>query len=81
MIENSVGWMEERHEIVRECLGTEKNIKKFRVSGWGREDWEFGVSRCKLLHIGWVNNKILLYSTGNYIQYLLINHNGKDYEK
>ena len=34
MIENSVGWMEERHEIVRECLGTEKNIKKFRVSGY-----------------------------------------------
>ena len=30
-------------------------------------DWEFGVSRCKLLHLQWVDNEILLYSTGNYI--------------
>ena len=28
-----------------------------------------------------INNKVLLYSTGNYIQYLVINHNGKEYEK
>ena len=47
----------------------------------GRMDWEFGVSRCKLLHIGWINSKVLLYSTGNYIQYPVINHNGKEYEK
>ena len=47
----------------------------------GRKDWECGISRCRLLHIGWINNKVLLYSTGNYIQYLMINHNGKEYEK
>ena len=34
-----------------------------------------------LLHIGWMNNKVLLYSGGNYIQYPVINHNGKEYEK
>ena len=28
-----------------------------------------------------MNNKVLLFSMGNYIQYLLINHNGKEYEK
>ena len=28
-------------------------------------DWEFGVSRCKVLHLEWINNKVLLYSTGN----------------
>ena len=39
-------------------------------------NWELGISRCKLLHIKWINNKVLLYSTGNYIQYPLINHNG-----
>ena len=39
-----------------------------------------GISRCKLLYIGWMNNKVLLYSTGNYIQYPVINHNGKEYE-
>ena len=49
--------------------------------GGGGIDWEFGVSRCKLLYIGWINNKVLLYSTGNYIQYPVINHNGKDHEK
>ena len=27
--------------------------------------WEFEVSRCKLLHIGWINNKVLPHSTGN----------------
>ena len=30
-------------------------------------DWEFGVSRCKLLHLESISNEILLYSTGNYI--------------
>ena len=44
-------------------------------------DWEVGVSRCKLLYMEWINNKVLLYSTGNYIQYPVINHHGKEYEK
>ena len=39
------------------------------------------MSGCKLLHIGWVNNKVQLYSTGNYIQYPMVNCNGKEYEK
>ena len=30
-------------------------------------DWEFGVNRCKLLPLEWINNEILLCSTGNYI--------------
>ena len=47
----------------------------------GRMEWEFGINRCKLLYIEWINNKVLLYSTGNYIQYPVINHNGKEYEK
>ena len=36
--------------------------------GWGGGrgmDWEFGVGRCKLLHLEWITNKVLLYSTGN----------------
>ena len=28
-------------------------------------DWESGVSRRKLLHLEWISNVILLYSTGN----------------
>ena len=44
-------------------------------------DWEFGVGRCKLLHIDWINYKVLQCSTGNYIQCPGINHNGKEYEE
>ena len=43
----------------------------------GVMDWEFGISRCKLLHRDWINNKVLLNSIGNYIQYPVVNHNGK----
>jgi len=24
-------------------------------------DWEFGIRRCKLLYIEWINNKVLLH--------------------
>ena len=47
--------------------------------GGGGMEWEFGVSRHKLLYTEWINNKVLLYSTGNYIQYPVINHNSKEY--
>ena len=47
----------------------------------GGMEWEAGVSRCKLLYIGWINSKVLLCSTGNCIQYPMINHNGKEYKK
>ena len=43
------------------------------------ENWEFSISRCKLLYIGWIK-KVLLYSIGNYIQYPGINHDGKERE-
>ena len=35
--------------------------------GGGRSctDWDFGVSTCKLLHLEWISNEVLLYSTGN----------------
>ena len=52
-----------------------------KEAGRGEMDWEFGMSGCKLLDIGWIINKVWLYSTGNYIQYPMINHNGKEYEK
>ena len=45
---------------------------------WMR-DWEFGIRRCKLLYIEWINNNVLLHSTGNYIQYPVTNHT--EYEK
>ena len=33
-------------------------------------DGEFGVGRCKVLHLEWISNEVLLYSTGNHIQSL-----------
>ena len=48
-----------------------------REGDGGRMDREFRMSRCKMLYIEWTNNKVLLYSTENYILYPVINHNGK----
>ena len=31
-----------------------------------RMDGEFGVGRCKLCHLEWISNEVLLHSTGNY---------------
>ena len=51
---------------------------RFVVSkGLGRDGWEAGVTRCKLLYTEWRNNKILLYSTESHIQHPVTNHNGK----
>ena len=55
-------------------------VAKGEEAGGGME-WEAGVSRCRILYIEWINNKVLLYSTGKYIQYPVINHNGKEYKK
>ena len=43
-------------------------------------DGEFGVRRCKLFHLEWISNEVLLYSTGNYSQSPGIEHDGQ-YEK
>ena len=53
-------------------LFTEKQTHRHREQtvvakgeGEGRGmDWGFGVHRCKLLHLEWLNNKVLIYSTG-----------------
>ena len=47
----------------------------------GGMEWEVGVSRRKLLCIEWINNEVLLFSTGNYRQYPMINHNLKKDKK
>ena len=45
--------------------------------GWN--DWEFKTADLNY-HIGWIS-KVLLYSTGKYIQYPVINHNRKNMKK
>ena len=44
-------------------------LPKERGRGGEGKGWEFGISRFKLLYTEWIDNKVLLYSTGNYIQY------------
>ena len=57
-------------------------MKKIVVAkGAGRGsgmDWEFGVNRCRLLHLEWISNEVLPHDTGNYIQYPVVNGNGKE---
>ena len=60
--------------------GREQTCGQGVVKGGGM-DWEFGISRSKLLYAGRINNKVLLKSTGSYIQYPVINRNGKAYVK
>ena len=44
-------------------------------------DWEFGVNRCKLLPLEWISHGILLYSSGNHVWSLVIEHdNGEKKE-
>ena len=37
----------------------------------------FGVGRCKLLHLEWISNGVLQYSTGNHVQSLGLEHDGR----
>ena len=48
------------------------------TEGWGSE---LGFSRCKLLYTECINSKARLYSTGNYVQYPAMRHNGNEYKK
>ena len=43
--------------------------------------WDFGVSRHKGLRFEWINNGVLLYSTGNSVQSPGIDHDGRQYKK
>ena len=52
-------------------------LPKCREGRWGMEQ-EFEVSRYELLYIEWVNSKVLLHSTDNYIQYSVTKSNGKN---
>ena len=40
-------------------------------------DWELRVDRCKLLHLQWISNGVLLYSTESHVQSLSVEHNGR----
>ena len=49
-----------------------------KAGAGGGINWEIGIDIYTLLYIKEINNKYLLYSTGNYIQYLVISYNGRE---
>ena len=65
-----------KHKQTHRHRETDLWLSRRRVDRRGI-DWKFGLNRCKLLYIEWINNKVLLYSTGNYTQYPIINFNAK----
>ena len=50
----------------KKCMDLENRPVVAKGGGSGM-DRESGVNRCKLLHLEWISDKILLYSMGNYI--------------
>ena len=59
---------------------TDVTVAKGERGGRGM-DGEFGVGGCKPFHLDWISSEVLLNSTGNYIQSLGIDHDGRYYEK
>ena len=49
------------HVQETDLMDIENRLVVAKGEGVGRGvEWEFGVSRCKLLHVEWINNKVLL---------------------
>ena len=53
-----------------EAQGTSRRVK-------GKESATLEAIKSTLLHLEWISNEVLLYSTLNYIQSLEIDHNGR----
>ena len=51
------------------------------IVGEKRMDGEFGVGRCKIVHLEWMGNGFLPYSTGYCVQSLGLEHDGRWYGK
>ena len=67
-------------QISLSLAGTENRLVIVKGEGVGRGmNWEVGVSRCRLLYMNKQQGPRL--STEKYIQYPMINHNGKEYFK
>ena len=58
----------------------QKQSYDYQREGGGINE-EFGINRYTLLYIKYINNRDLLYSSGNYTQYLAIIYHGKESEK
>ena len=61
------------------CRQRKQTYGRQAEARYERDGREFAIHRCKLLYIEWINSQVQMYSTGNYIQYAMINHNGNEY--
>ena len=68
-------------EIDSQTQETNLWLPKGKGRGEGQTNFEFGINRYRLLYMKQITNKDLLYSTGNYSQHPVKNHNGKEYKK
>ena len=56
------------NELTNKTVTHREQIYICRRGGWGRGIVrEFGMDVCTLLHLKWISNKDLLYSTGNLV--------------
>ena len=51
--------MKQNHGYREQASGCQRGG---RIEIGGGTEWEMGVSRCQLLYIEWINNKVLLYT-------------------
>ena len=66
-------WNKHRHR--EQTCGFQRGV------GGGRLEWEFEISRANYyIQAGWTIRSYLPHSTGNYIKFPVINHNGKEHE-
>ena len=62
-------------------MGNEGTVKTVVAEGVGRGmAQQFRISRCKAI-IQRMDDKVPAYSTGNYVQYPGISHDGKEHER
>ena len=57
------------------------NLTATTGKSWGWHKLGTWINRYSLLYIRQINNKVLLYSTGNYVRSLVIDYSGKETEK
>ena len=73
------GSHKDENEHLKSSLGLtdmESRLVVAKGKGVGGTGWEFGVSRCKVLHLEWISNEVLLYSTEKCVQSLEIELGG-----
>ena len=77
----SLMWNLKNKQTNNECNKTNRLTDTENKLAVTNSEMQWGINRYTLLNIKQINSKVLLYSTGNYIQYLVITYNGKESEK